>query len=137
MLRSMFQVYVNGSGKAFEFYKKAFDGEVVYQPPNGGNVSIDDLKYDHSELNIYGQILAVSEAKMLDYPNFENETPLIHGNNVQLCLNFNRDEADKVKKAFDVLNEDAIKHGTLEPSDYSPCLFSLIDKFGVSWCLFT
>ncbi|MDD4494496.1 MAG: hypothetical protein PHV32_09165 [Eubacteriales bacterium] len=39
MLRSMFQVYVNGSGKAFEFYKKAFDGEVVYQPSNDDNVS--------------------------------------------------------------------------------------------------
>jgi len=137
MLRSMFQVYVNGSGRAFEFYKKAFDAEVVYQPPNDGNVPIDELAYDHSELNIYGQILAVSEAKMLDYPDYENETPLVHGNNVQLCLNFGRDEADKVKKAYEVLNEDAIKPGTLESVDFSPCLFSLIDKFGVSWCLFT
>lgn len=137
MLRSMFQVYVKGSGKAFEFYKKAFDGEAVYQPPNDGNIPIDELVYDHSELNIYGQILAVSEAKMLDYPKFEKETPLICGNNVQLCLNFNRDEANKVKKAYDVLNEDAIKPGTLEIADFSPCLFSLIDKFGVSWCLFT
>ena len=137
MLRSMFQVYVNGSGKAFEFYKKAFDAEVVYQPPNDDNVSIDDLKYDHSELSVYGQILAVSEARMLDYPDYENATPLIHGNNVQLCLNFGREEADKVKKAFEVLNEDAIKPGTLGSADYSPCLFSLIDKFGVSWCLFT
>jgi PhnB protein len=74
---------------------------------------------------------------MLDYPNYENETPLIHGNNVQLCLNFSREEADKVKKAYEVLNEDAIKPGTLESVDFSPCLFSLIDKFGVSWCLFT
>ena len=137
MLRSMFQVYVNGSGKAFEFYKKAFDGAVVYQPPNDGNVSIDDLTYDHSELNVYGQILAISEAKMLDYPDYKNKTPLIQGNNVQLCLNFNRDEADKVKKAYEVLSEDAIKPGELESVDFSPCLFSLIDKFGVSWCLFT
>ena len=137
MLRSMFQVYVNGSGKAFEFYKKAFDAEVRYQPPNDGNVPIDDIAYDHSELNVYGQILAVSEARMLDYPDYENETPLIHGNNVQLCLNFNGDEADKVKKAYEVLNEDAIKPGTLESVDFSPCLFCLIDKFGVSWCLFT
>ena len=133
----MFQVYVNGSGRAFEFYKKAFDADVVYQPPNDGNVPIDDLKYDHSELNVYGQIFAVSEAKMLDWPNYENETPLIHGNNVQLCLHFHREEADKVKKAYEILNEDAIKPGTLESVDYSPCSFGLIDQFGVSWCLFT
>ena len=137
MKRSMFQVYVKGSGKAFEFYKKAFNAEVVYQPTNDGNVPIDVLAYDHSELSIYGQILAVSEAKMLDYPDYKNETPLVHGNNMQLCLNFNRDEADKVKKAYEVLIEDAVKPGTLESVDFSPCLFSLIDKYGVSWCLFT
>jgi PhnB protein len=133
----MFQVYVNGSGKAFEFYKKAFDAEVVYQPPYDKSLPIDDVWYDHSELNVYGQILAVSEAKMLDYPDYKNETPLIYGNNVQLCLNFNREEADKVKKAYEVLSEDAIKPGALESADYSPCIFCLTDKFGVSWCLFT
>ena len=137
MLRSMFQVYVKGSGRAFEFYKKAFDAEVVYQPPYDSNLSIDDVWYDHSELNVYGQILAVSEAKMLDYPDFENKTPLVFGNNVQLCLNFGTDEADKVKKAFEVLNEDAIKPGILDTADFSSCIFCLIDKFGVSWCLFT
>ena len=131
MLRSMFQIYVTGSADAFELYKRAFDAEVVYQPENA------DGTYDHSELNVYGQIIAVSEKRMLDYPDYKTITPLIHGNNVQLCLNFNRDEADKVKKAFEVLNEDAIKPGTLESVDFSPCLFSLIDKYGVSWCLFT
>lgn len=70
MLRSMMQVYVKGNVEAVNFYQKAFNAEIlaVYPDDNGG--------YMHSEINAYGQILAVSEI---------NEDHVI-GNTMQFCF---------------------------------------------------
>ncbi|MBD5477399.1 MAG: hypothetical protein HDR17_15705 [Lachnospiraceae bacterium] len=38
--------------------------------------------------------------------------------------------------AYEVLKDGAIIHVPIGPCDYSPCMFSLVDKFGVFWCLF-
>lgn len=56
MYRSMMQIYVKGSAEAVELYLKAFNGTL------GFNVKSDDNTYYHSELDICGHILAVSEA---------------------------------------------------------------------------
>ena len=52
MLRSMMQVYVQGSVEAVYTYPEAFNAEIlgVYPDVNGG--------YMHSELNACGEILA-------------------------------------------------------------------------------
>lgn len=120
MRRSMMQVYVKGSVEAVELYKRAFDAEVmcVYSDEKGG--------YMHSELNAFGQIIAVSE-------RFENT---LCGNNMQFCFHFGEGSEEIIKRAYDVLKEDAAECSPLGECDYSPCQFTLIDKFGVSWCLF-
>ena len=55
MLRTLMQIYVKGSVEAVAVYQKAFNAEILglYPDDNGG--------YMHSELNAYGQIIAVSE----------------------------------------------------------------------------
>ena len=120
MLRSMMQVYVKGSVEAVELYKKAFGADVLctYPDENGG--------YMHSELNAFGQIIAVSE-------RLENT---VCGNNMQFCFHFGEGSEDIIKRAYDVLKEGAIECSALGACGYSPCQFTLIDKFGVSWCLF-
>ena len=122
MHRSMMQVYVKRSDKALEFYQEAFDAKVMCAYPN------DDGTYMHSELDVYGQIFAISE-----------ENPdTVTGNRMQFCLNFENGEKDKVTKAYDVLIEGAEKIDyPLGPCSYSPHMASLIDKFGVFWCIFT
>ncbi|MBE6883777.1 MAG: VOC family protein [Ruminococcaceae bacterium] len=120
MLRSMMQVYVKGSVEAVNLYQKAFDAEILglYPDDNGG--------YAHSELKAYGQVLAVSELK----------ESLVIGNTMQFCFHFGEGGEQYVRKAYEVLRDGAEIHFPIGPCDYSSCMFSLIDKFGVYWCLF-
>lgn len=120
MLRSMMQVYVKGSVEAVKLYEKAFNAEIlcIYPDDNGG--------YMHAEINAYGQILAVSEIT-------ENQTV---GNTMQFCFHLGDGGEIHVKHAYDVLTDGATICTPMGSCDYSPCMFSLIDKFGVYWCLF-
>lgn len=120
MKRSMMQVFVRGSREAFELYRRAFDAEVLctYPDENGG--------YMHSELNAFGQVIAVSEI-------VGNAVP---GNTMMFCFHFGDGGAENVRKAYDVLKDDARVENPPSPCDYSPCQCVLTDKFGVTWCLF-
>ncbi len=120
MLRSMMQVFVRNSTEAVALYQKAFHAELLcaYPDDRGG--------YMHSELNAYGQILAVSEI---------SEDVAI-GNTMMFCFHFGAGHEKEVQKAYDVLKEEAVSYTPVGPCDYSPFQFTLIDKFGVHWCLF-
>ena len=72
MKRSMFQVYVRGSNGAVPFYQKAFDASLLDSYLNS------DGTYYHSELDVYGQVLAVSELTLGVEP--------AGGNAMQFCL---------------------------------------------------
>ena len=58
--RSMFQLYIRDADKALEFYKKAFDAT----PSEYDQIYYgDDGKIDHCEINVYGQVVALSESR--------------------------------------------------------------------------
>ncbi|GAB6109474.1 VOC family protein [Fusibacter bizertensis] len=122
MYRSMMQVYVEKSDKAVEFYQKVFDAKLVASHLNC------DGTYMHAELDIYGQILAISEA--------DQEKDRIEGNNMQFCLHFGEGNETIVTKIYDILKEDAKIDFPLCWCGYSPLMASLVDKFGVYWCIF-
>jgi PhnB protein len=118
----MFQIFVVGSDKAVEFYQRAFDAKLVAAYPK------EDGTYMHAELDVYGQIFAVSESD-------SNESN--PGNTMMLCLEFGKGNADKVYKAYEVLKEGAQPHEPVDVnSGYSEHQFALVDKFGVYWCIF-
>ena len=120
MKRSLLQVYVKGSVDAVAFYQMVFDTKVTNEHKNSNG------QYIHAELDICGQILAVSEKARRK-----------HGNNMQFCIQFNEDERAKLVKAFKTLKEGAIKiEHNCKPCFYSPLMASLIDKYGIYWCLF-
>ncbi len=120
MYRSMMQVFVKGSKEAVEFYRKAFNAEVLcaYEDGKGG--------YMHAELNAYGQVIAVSEIT-------EDVTV---GNTMMFCFHFGEGGEENVKTAYEVLKEEAITCSPLDKCDYSSLQFVCIDKFGVTWCVF-
>ena len=120
MFRSMMQMYVKGSVEAVELYRKAFNAELLcaYMYENGN--------YMHSELDADGQILAVSEI----------EEMMTVGNTMQFCFHFGPGGEEKVRQAYEVLKTGASNCSPLGPCDYSPIQFTLIDKFGVNWCVF-
>jgi len=121
MKRTLMQIYVKGSVEAVELYQKAFNAKL------GTSYKNSDDSYMHAELDVYGQILAISE---------HNDRTV--GNQMQFCLHFNGDEKGKVTKAYDVLKNEAQKiDAPLGACDFSPYMASLVDKFGIYWCIFT
>lgn len=122
MKRSMMQAYVKESDKAVKFYEKAFDAKL------GANFPNKDGTFYHAELDVYGQIFAVAEANK----NAESVT----GNTMQFCLHFEKNEEDKVRKAYEILKDGAKINYALAPCDFSPLMADLTDKYGVRWCIF-
>ena len=122
MRRSMMQVYVKSSDKAVAFYQKAFDAALVASYPH------DDGTFMHAELDVYGQILAVSEA-------LEDEERAT-GTTMQFCLHFGEGKEALVQKAYDTLKEGAEILCPLSPCAFSALMADLIDRYGVRWCIF-
>ena len=120
MKRTLMQVYVKNSSDAVELYREAFDASV------GSNWRNPDGSCMHVELDVYGQIVAVSEAP----------EGIEVGNGMQFCLHFGEDEREKVKRAYEVLKEGAAVVSEIGRCSYSECMFALIDRFGVNWCVF-
>lgn len=122
MHRSMMQVYVKGSDRAAELYRRAFGAELVVSYPH------EDGTYMHAELDVYGQILAVSEALSGEIR--------VTGTTMQFCLHFGAGQEARVRQAYDALRDGAEVLYPLGPCEYSSLMVDLIDPFGVRWCIF-
>jgi len=117
----MMQAYVKESGKAVEFYQKAFNAELVSSFPN------PDGSYYHAELDIFGQIFALSESV---------SNKCIAGNTMQFCLHLGEDQEPQIQKIYEVLKGGADIRTPLGPCPYSPLMAALIDRYGIYWCIF-
>ena len=120
MKRSMMQVYVKGSLEAIALYQKAFDAELVVGYLN------DDGTYMHAELDIYGNIVAISEST----------EAAITGNTMQFCFHYGVGNDGLVQRAYEHLRQQGVINYELGECSYSPLMTDLTDKFGVRWCLF-
>ncbi len=127
MKRSMMQAYVTKSDEAVALYQKAFNATLISSYPN------EDGTFYHAELDIEGEILAVSE-KNSTYAIIGEED--ITGNIMQFCLHYGEGNEDKVKNAYEVLKLDAKILMPLAPTEYSLLMTDLIDKYGIRWCIF-
>lgn len=121
MKRTMFQLYLKGCNEAIELYKKAFDATVdaIHHNPEDNTIA-------HAEIRAFGQCIAF----------MERDSESVGGNTMQFCFHFSEGNEDIVKKAYEVLKVDAQIDFPLGSCEWSPCIFSLIDKFGVNWSLF-
>ena len=120
MKRTLLQMYVKNSAEAVGLYQEAFEAcvGVDYRHPNGACA--------HTELDVDGQILALCEA----------ESEITVGNSMQFCLHFRDNERNRVEKAYEVLKTGAQIIVPIGECPYSNCMFALIDRFGIYWCIF-
>lgn len=121
MLRTLFQCYVRDSLAAVEAYRAAFGATQVAQTlsPEGANI--------HTELDLAGQILAISELA---------EGEPVTGTTMELCLHYRPEEKDLLLRAFEALKPGATVIFPPGPVFYSECMTEFVDRFGVRWCLF-
>ena len=117
------QVYAKGSVEAVEFYQRAFEASLGY------NVKHPDGTYLHAELIMNGRsFLAVGEAG----DNFVRDVfPKYPAMSFGMVL----DNEEAVRKAYDVLSENAAVCTPLRVQPWSDCCADLVDRFGVYWYL--
>ena len=118
----MIQLYVRRSDMAAELYKKAFGLDSVADFGRH-----DDGTYIHAQFNIGEQVLFLSEL---------TDCEPVAGNTMQICIELGKNNEEAVRKAYDVLCDGAKIEHPLGPCEWNPLLFSLIDKFGVNWCIY-
>jgi len=126
MKRSLMQIYVTGSPGAVVFYQKAFEAPLVASYKN------EDGTFMHAELEINGQILALSERNS-EYAII-GET--VTGNTMQFCFEYGEGNEERLKNAYEILKENAKILMPLAPCEYSALMTDLIDQYGIRWCLF-
>ena len=121
MKRTMFQLYLKGCDEAIELYKKAFGAAVdtIHRMPGSNLIA-------HAEIRAFGQCIAFSE----------RDLEAVAGNTMQFCFHLGEGNEEVVKKAYEVLKVGAQIDFPLGSCEWSPCVFGLVDKFGVNWCLF-
>ena len=113
-----------------EFYKSAFGASVdaVHRNQEDGTIM-------HAEMTAFGQCISFSERNAFSEREFDG----IPANTMQFCFNFGGEDSDKdaVRKAYEVLKDGARIDFPLGSYEWSALMFSLVDKFGVNWCIFT
>lgn len=115
-------IYFNGQCKeAIDLYTKAFNADVrtVIMEPDKSEASL----VLHAEICIHGQILMMND--------FGNNDGYTISGGYQLAVSFRN--ADELKLAYSILEEDSTTVEDIHETDYSPCVVRFIDKFGVRW----
>ena len=123
MIRSMFHVYVKNAHEAMKLYETAFctTGQIIHLLDNG-NIG-------HAEIKVFDQTISLMET---------DADEVVVGNNMQFILHMGDEHEKFVQDAHDVLMVDAIKYdGPVGECSFSTHIFSLVDKYGVNWLIFT
>ena len=120
MKRMFYQVYVRDAEAAVDLYRRAFSAELL------NRIAGADGAILHAEMDVFGQILALSESA-------EAGGGGDSGNTMQFCIQFDPDEAAIVKTAYQALEEGATIYHPLGRCFYSEYMADLTDRFGVRW----
>ncbi len=119
--------FEDSCGKALQFYKHCFGGEIVfiqYYDSNGHNPDAKG-KVMHSEFrsgNIH--LMACDKSP---------EQKLHQGTNITMYISL--DSETEQRKIFTKLSENGVVHMPLEPTVWGSRLGVLTDQFGVHWML--
>ena len=120
MKRTLMQLYLKNSAEAAAMYCEAFNAPIAVYG------TFDDGNYMHAEIDVQGQIIAVSEAT----------EPAVTGTTMQFCLHYGKGNEAMVQRAYDALCEGGTISFPLGECSFSPLMADITDKFGVRWCLF-
>jgi len=117
MKRVLLQAYIKKADLALDLYQEAFQAQAnnIYRDDQGQLV--------HGEIQLKGCVLALSQAN--------NDQA---GSTMQFCIHFETEA--QIKKAYQVLKDQADIHHDLGPTFYSPLMVDFTDQFMVKWCFF-
>lgn len=127
-MKIAFQVYLHGSNAAVELYQRAFGATL------GNHVYHADGTFLHAELYVDGALLlAVSESNNEIAKEARARYSASTYPAMNFCVTLNDEHA--VKRAYDILADDATILHPLGSLPWSSCCANIVDRFGVFWYL--
>jgi PhnB protein len=127
---------MNGNAReAIQFYEKALGAQVLFSQSFGEMPENPDYPLPAEAKNLISHAtikIGESEVMLSDtFPGQDHHS----GNQVTICIS--TDDADAVRKMFDALQQGGQVIMPLQETFFSPAYGQLIDKFGISFQLFT
>jgi PhnB protein len=127
---------MNGNAKeAIQFYEKALDAQVLFSQTFGEMPENPDfpLPADAKD-RVSHATIKVGETEVMFSDTFPGQ-PHQSGDQVTICISTN--DADQAHKFFEALQEGGQVTMPLQETFFSPAYGSVIDKFGVTFQIFT
>lgn len=121
--------------EAMTLYEKAFGATTRFMMSYKDADKQDwdkPLTYDQKNM-IYHAEMFIGDQRIMFADIIEFE--ISKGTSLSLTITF--ENAENVKKAYEVLKEGSTIVYPMVSTTYSSCLVSLIDKFGIRWALMT
>ena len=117
------------ANEAIDFYKKVFNGEIVYiqhySDAPDMDVKEDMNKVLHAQFKFGDNILYIADVF--------SDKPKQVGSRIALTVNF--DDPDEQRRVYDLLVEDGVIEMVLENQFWGSIFGSVTDKFGIPWNL--
>jgi len=117
-MRAIFHACVTGSLEAVDFYRRAFNAELLccYVDSTGRYV-------EHAELALDGQ----SFLSIMEIPEAQP------GNTMYFFFSF--DDEESLREAYEILKDGAEVRFAPEPCEWCKLLTDFTDRYGVRWLL--
>jgi len=121
--------------EAIALYEEAFGAttKLLLRYADADSRDWDSPLTDRQSDMVYHAEVFIGAQRIMFSDNLD--TDLVNGTALFLTLTF--DDADGVKKAYEVLKEGSTLVHPMVSTTYSSCFVSLIDKFGIRWGLMT
>ena len=121
--------------EAMAFYEKAFGATTAFimRYEDADKQDWDKPLTDDRKKMIYQAEMFIGEQRIMFADIIEFD--LSKGTSLFLTITF--DDAENVKKVYEVLKEGSTIVYPMVSTTYSSCFVSLVDKFGVRWALMT
>ena len=127
-------LFENNCEDAIRVYQEAFNADLsVMMKYSDANTENDEfvLKNESEKELIYHAQLDFNGQRIILADNLFDKQP--RGHTIYLVAFFKTEIA--VRRAFDILSDEAIILSEPKSLDYTPCVAGLIDKFGIRWDL--
>ncbi|HET6871992.1 MAG TPA: VOC family protein [Sporolactobacillaceae bacterium] len=127
---------MDGNAKeAIEFYQKALQADVLFiqsfgEMPENPNYPLPE----EAKNRVSHATLKVGETELMFSDTFPGQ-PHASGNQVTICIT--SDDVEKSRVMYEALSQGGQVTMPLQDTFFSPAYGSLIDKFGVSFQIFT
>ncbi|HEY8909550.1 MAG TPA: VOC family protein [Desulfosporosinus sp.] len=134
-LTSFIQVMDGRAKEAIEYYQEVLDAKVIFMQTLGDGPKDEVSKFKEDQLGLIAHsVLKIGESEIMVSDSIPG-VPLEKGNQISICITSN--DISQTKQLYEKLKENGKIILELNELYFSPAYGMLVDKFGVTFQIFT